>query len=375
MTKNRNAHTQRHCHDQLSADGNKSSTARTSIHPTQEGHWQLSTDVTANIHTHAQRTSHSRMTRKFLLVADCVSVDPCSNHWTGRLTFVHMFTVRKHKSNESRCLVMCTSKGNSGGDSQRFRLQIPIYSYDRTWWWKFLCHNVDVWTRMFLNCTSDGSCTENCNEPPCRFIPKMMLPIAIMIVKGLCVRTCTRFAIWVRMTTSRKIFVYSRSVTLKSVLDADPQLPLTPMNSLRTLPWHSLHQRLRFKLFTFLEIEASMNDAYGKTSQTKWPSRFFVASHWSENDDASREAALTKHVNVDEVARHSTIRSSRIATLLGQTTCSKQRERRRFEGTRRAWSSRFCSVGQTADKDHYRLPQWSRLRKDHLTLIQISFDS
>ena len=101
--------------------------------------------------------------------------------------------------------------------------------------------------------------------------------------------------------------------------------------------------------------------------------QIFRVSHWSDNDAASREATLTKHVNVDEVARHSTIRSSRIATLLGQTTCSKQRER--FEGTRRAWSSRICSVGQIKDKHHNRQPQWSRMRKDHLTSVTVDFDS
>ena len=70
MAKNTNAHTQRHYHDQLSADENKSSTARTSIHPTQEGHLQLSTDVTANMHTHmrsARATLEWRVSSFFLL--------------------------------------------------------------------------------------------------------------------------------------------------------------------------------------------------------------------------------------------------------------------------------------------------------------------
>ena len=123
---------------------------------------------------------------------------PVLNHCSGRLTIVHMFAVRKHKSNWKRGSDMCTSKGNSGGCSQRSRLQIPMCSCDRTGWWKFFCHNVDVGTRMFLNCTSDGSCaskvselhirwivrSETANQTPSRFIPKNPLSSATMIVKG-----------------------------------------------------------------------------------------------------------------------------------------------------------------------------------------------
>ena len=165
-------------------------------------------------------------------------------------------------SNGRRCLVMCTSKGNFDGNSQRSRLQIPICSCDWTGWWKCVCHNVDVWTRKILNCTSDELCTEKLqwNTVPIH-TKKMLLSSVIMIVKGFCVRTCTRSEIWLGMTTSRKILVDTRSVTLKSVLDAYSQLPLTSMNSLRTLSRHSRHQHLSFKLLTFLEIEASMNDA------------------------------------------------------------------------------------------------------------------
>ena len=56
---------------------NKRSSAPTSIHPTQEGHWQLSIYFTANMHTHTQRTCNSRVTRTSLCVAGCACVDLC----------------------------------------------------------------------------------------------------------------------------------------------------------------------------------------------------------------------------------------------------------------------------------------------------------
>ena len=146
-----------------------------------------------------------------------------------------------------------------------------------------------------------------------------------MIVKGFCVRTCTRSEIWMRMTTSRKILVDARSVTFKPVLD-------TCYNS-HCLPWTHYARchdtcdiiNLSFKLLTFLEIEASLNDACRCDISNEMVFAIFRGSHCSENDDESREAALTIHVNVDEVARHSTVRNSRIVTLFEQLSCSKQR--------------------------------------------------
>ena len=88
------------------------------------------------------------------------------------------------------------------------------------------------------------------------------------------------------------------------------------MNSSRTLSCHSRHQYLSFKLLTFLEIEASMNDASRDDISNEMYFAIFRGSLCSENEDESREAALTIHVNVDEVARHSTVRNSRIVTLL-----------------------------------------------------------
>ena len=95
----------------------------------------------------------------------------------------------------------------------------------------------------------------NCNEILYWFNLKKSA-LECNLVEGLCVRTWTRWdpEIWLGMITSRKTSLGTRSVTLKSVLDAYSQLPLTSMNSLRTLSRHSLHQRLSFKLFTLLEI-------------------------------------------------------------------------------------------------------------------------
>ena len=118
-----------------------------------------------------------------------------------------------------------------------------------------------------------------------------------------------------------------------------------------------------------------MNDACSEHISNEMVFAIFRGSHCSENEDGSREATLTIHVNVDEVALHLTVRNFYIVTLLAKSLCSKQDERRRFEGTKRARSSRICFVGQTAEKNHYRLPQWSRMRKDHLTLVQVSFAS
>ena len=196
---------------------------------------------------------------------------------------------------------------------------------------------------------------------------KMLLSSVIMIVKGFCVRTCTRSEIWMGMTTSRKIVVDARSVTLKSVLD-------TCYNS-HCLPWthyaHCHDTRVisiwASNFLHFLKLKRLWMTLVGFAT--------FRGSHWSENEDESRDAALTIHVNVDEVARHSTVRNSWIVTLLDKLSCRKQRERRQFEEKRRARSSRICSVGQTANKDHYRLRQWSSMRKDQLTLVQVSFDS
>ena len=94
------------------------------------------------------------------------------------------------------------------------------------------------------------------------------------------------------------------------------------MNSLRTLSWHSRHHHLSFKLLTFLEIEVSMNDACRYDISNEMVFAISRGSNCSENEDESREAALTIHVNVDEVARHSTIRNSRIVTLLEQLSYS-----------------------------------------------------
>ena len=62
MTKNTNAHTntQTLSRSTVRRRKNKRSTARTSIHSTQEGHWQLSIYFKANMHTHTQRTCNSR---------------------------------------------------------------------------------------------------------------------------------------------------------------------------------------------------------------------------------------------------------------------------------------------------------------------------
>ena len=95
----------------------------------------------------------------------------------------------------------------------------------------------------------------NCNET-LYWLNLKKSALECNLVEGICVRTWTRRdpEIWLGMTTSRKTSVDARSVTLKSVLGAYSQLPLTPMNSLRTLSRHSLHQRLSFKLCTLLEI-------------------------------------------------------------------------------------------------------------------------
>ena len=135
--------------------------------------------ATDNSQFTSQRTcTHMRSARPTLewRVRPCVlrtaSALTVLNHWPRRLAYVHMFAVRKHKSNGSRCLVIRTSKGNSDGDSQRSVLQLPMCSCDRTVWWTFFCHNVDVGTRKFLNCTSDRSCAEKLQWNPVLIQPE-----------------------------------------------------------------------------------------------------------------------------------------------------------------------------------------------------------
>ena len=109
MIKNTNVHThtKRHCHDQLSADENKPSTARTSIHPRRknvdkthgQAHVQLSNDT--------QVPTYWRLRLRW----------PALNHWTRKLTDVYMFAITKTWVMIVYALSICTFKGNSGGDS------------------------------------------------------------------------------------------------------------------------------------------------------------------------------------------------------------------------------------------------------------------
>ena len=161
MTKNTNAHTQtqRHYHDPLSADENKSSTARTSIHPRKKDtdNFQLTSQRTCTHIRSARATLEWRVSSFLLRTAPALT---CVESLIKKTNIRAHVYCEKNMSNGRRCLVMCTSKGNFDGNSQRSRLQIPICSCDWTGWWKCVCHNVDVWTRKILNCTSDGSCTE-----------------------------------------------------------------------------------------------------------------------------------------------------------------------------------------------------------------------
>ena len=147
------------------------------------------------------------------------------------------------------------------------------------------------------------------------------------------------------------------------------------MNSLRTLSWHSRHHYLSFKLLTFLEIEASMNDACRYDISNEMFFVIFPESHCSENEDESREAALTIHVNVDEVARHSTVRNSRIVhslnNYLAVINVRDDDLKRRDEREVRVSTSWNNSQTNTVTDSLREV----RMRKDHLTLVQVSFDS
>ena len=137
----------------------------------------------------------------------------------------------KNMSNGSICFNICTFKENSDIDSQRSKLQVFMCSCDRSW---------------------QESLMKSCIDS----LHMILLSSAPMIVKGFCVRTWTRSVpeICLRMTTSRKVSEDVRSVTIMQTLDAHAKFSLIPMNSLRTMSWHSRYQHLSFKLFTFLEI-------------------------------------------------------------------------------------------------------------------------
>ena len=136
--KHKHIHTQRHCHDQLSADENKPCTARTSIHPTQEGRWQhtwtahvqLSNDATASTLTRVESLN---------MKAD--------RHVCGY----------KNMSNGSIYFVICTFKGNSGGDSQL----IVVF-----------CHKMNVWARKIVTCSWDGLYDKNLSWNPVSILAK-----------------------------------------------------------------------------------------------------------------------------------------------------------------------------------------------------------
>ena len=127
--------------------------------------------------------------------------------------------------------------------------------------------------------------------------PQMiLLSSASMIVKGLCVKTWTRWdpEICLRMTTSRKALMDVRSVTLIQTLVTHAKFPL--------IPWTHCVRCL----------------------DTRDTSIWASGSCSGQEDDRSRDAALTIHVNV-------------------------------------------------AAKDNYRLRQWNRTQKDHLILVWVSF--